>query len=116
MRQLIALVCLLLGACASTGRITEQSEESATTWRTVAVASVGADLATTLIGQDSGAREQNPMLGQQPQRIVAVNLAILGAVWWLSRDLPPHQQATVWKWFAAFHLGAAVWNVGQVRR
>jgi len=116
MRKLIALLCLLAGACASTGQGHRPAGESVTTWRAIAVASAAADLATTLIGQRSGAREQNPVLGQQPQRIVAVNLAILGAVWWFSRDLLPEQQARIWKWVAVVHLGAAMWNTSQLKR
>jgi hypothetical protein len=72
-------------------------------------------MATTLIAQRSGAREQNPVLGQQPQGIVAVNAAILGAVWWLSRDLPLEQQTRLWKWVAALHCGAALWNGSQLK-
>src|SRR3972149_3777522 len=86
-----------------TGQITslrqpaEHRREAAASWRTVAVVSAAADLATTFIGQRSGAREQNPLLGQQPQRIVAGNAVILGAVWWLSRDLTPGQQRRIWE-------------------
>jgi len=116
MRKLIAVLCLLMGACASTGQYSGEAAGKVTTWRAVAVASVGVDVATTLIAQRSGAREQNPVLGQQPQRIIALNAAILGAVWWLSRDLPPEQQTRIWKWVAAFHLGAAVWNGSQLKR
>ena len=116
MRKLIAVLCLLMGACASTGQYSGEGSEKVTTWRTVAIATAGADVATTLIAQHSGAREQNPILGQQPQRIVAVNAAILGAVWWFSRDLPPQQQTQIWRWVAAFHLGAALWNGIQLKR
>ena len=115
-RHLVLLLAVLCAACASTGQYSGEAAGKVTTWRAVAVASVGVDVATTLIAQRSGAREQNPVLGQQPQRIVAVNAAILGAVWWLSRDLPPDQQARFWKWVAALHLGAAVWNGSQLKR
>ena len=115
-RHLALLLAVLCAACASTSQTTEQRHESVATWRVVAVASAGADMATSLIGQRSGAREQNPLLGQRPQRIVAINAAILGAVWWLSRDLSPQQQARIWKWVAALHLGAAFWNGSQLRR
>ena len=115
-RQLTFLLAVLCAACASSGPYTGEAAGKVTTWRAVAVASVGVDVATTLIAQRSGAREQNPVLGQQPQRIVAVNAAILGAIWWLSRDLPPEQQTRIWKWVAAFHLGAAVWNGSQLKR
>ena len=116
MKKLIALLCLLLGACASIGRGDEDARARVTSWRTVAVASVGLDVATTLIAQRSGAREQNALLGQQPQRIVAVNAAILGALWWFSRDLPPGQQTRIWKWVAALHFGTALWNGTQLKR
>jgi hypothetical protein len=115
-RHLVLLLAVLCAACASTGQYSGEAAGKVTTWRAVAVASVGVDVATTLIAQRSGAREQNPVLGQQPQRIVAVNAAILGAIWWLSRDLPPEQQTRIWKWVAAFHLGAAVWNGSQLKR
>lgn len=85
------------------------------TWRAVAFSSAAVDVATTVIGQRSAAREQNSLLGQQPVRIAALNAAILGAVWWFSRDLPPTQQARIWKYIAAFHLGAAVWNGNQLK-
>ena len=114
--KLVLLPAILAMACASTGRYSGDAAEKVTTWRTVAVASVGLDVATTLIAQRSGAREQNALLGQQPQRIVAVNAAILGAIWWLSRDLPPDQQARIWKGVAALHLGAALWNGSQFKR
>lgn len=97
MREFIAAFCLLLGACASTGQQLGGATERATTWRTVAFASAGVDVLTTFIGQQSGAREQNAVLGQQPTRIVAINAAVLGAVWWLSRDLEPGEQVTLWK-------------------
>jgi hypothetical protein len=105
-----------MGACASTGQPIREEQQRAAAWRTVAVASAGADLATTFIGQRSGAREQNALLGQRPQRIVAINAAILGAVWWFSRDLPPEQQTRIWKWVAALHLGAALSNGMQLKR
>ena len=114
-RDLVLLLTVLCAACASIGRGDEDARARVTSWRTVAVASVGLDVATTLIAQRSGAREQNALLGQQPQRIVAINAAILGAVWWLSRDLPPEQQMRIWKMIAALHLGAAFWNGTQVR-
>src|SRR3972149_3506435 len=100
-RHLALLLAVLCAACASSSQTAEQRRETAASWRTVAVVSAAADLATTFIGQRSGAREQNPLLGQQPQRIVAVNAVILGAVWWLSRDLPPEQQTRVWEGGAA---------------
>jgi len=115
-RQLVLLLAVLCAACASTARYSNEATGKVTTWRTVAIASAGIDVATTLIAQRSGAQEQNPLLGQQPQRIVAVNAAILGAIWWLSRDLPPEQQARIWKWVAALHLGAAFWNGTQLKR
>jgi len=115
-RHLVLLFAVLCAACASTGRGDEDARAGVTTWRAVAVAGAGADVATTLFGQHSGAREQNPILGQQPQRILAVNAAILGAVWWLSRDLPPERQTRIWKWVAALHCGAALWNVSQIHR
>ena len=114
-RQFLLLLAVLCAACASTERTTAQSRESAASWRTVAVASAGADLATTFIGQRSGGREQNPLLGQRPDRIVAFNAAILGVVWWFSRDLSPDQQTRIWKVVAALHLGAAFLNGTQLR-
>ena len=115
-RHLLLLLTVLCAACASTGRPERSAAERPVTWRTVALASAGADLATTFIGQRSGGREQNPLLGQRPDRILAVNAAVLGAVWWFSRDLPPDQQARIWKWVAALHLGAAVWNIVELRK
>jgi len=114
-RQLVFLLAVLCAACASTGRYSGEAAGKVMTWRTVAVATAAIDVATTFIGQRSGAREQNPLLGQQPQRILAINAAILGAVWWLARDLPPEQQARIWKMIAALHLGAAFWNGAQLR-
>jgi len=116
MRQLIALLCLLMGACASTGRYTGEAAGKVTAWRTVALASASLDVATTLIAQRSGAREQNPVLSQQPQRIIAISVALLSAIWWLSRDLPPDQKARIWKWVAALHCSAALWNGSQLKR
>jgi hypothetical protein len=116
MREFITALCLVLGACASSGQGNQGTPEKVTAWRTLAIASAGADVGTTLIGQRSGAREQNQLLGQQPQQIVAVNAVILSAVWWLSHDLPAEQQVRVWKWVAALHLGAALWNGSQLKR
>jgi len=116
MRRFIGVLCLLLGACTSISQTTEQRRENITTWRVVAVASAGVDVVTTFIGQRSGVREQNPLLGQRSERIIAVNAAILGAVWWFSRDLPPDQQARMWKVIAALHLGAAIWNGSELRK
>jgi len=113
-RELLLLLTVLCAACASTGQPQKSAVERPARWRTVALASAGADLATTFIGQRSGGREQNPLLGQRPERIIAVNAAILGAVWWFSRDLPPEQQARIWKWVAGLHLAAAVWNGSQL--
>jgi len=115
-RHLVFLLAVLCAACASTGQPERSARERPAAWRAVALATAGADLAITFIGQRSGGREQNALLGQQPQRIVAVNAAILGAIWWLSRDLPPDQQARIWKGVAALHLGAALWNGSQFKR
>ena len=115
-RHLVFLLAVLCAACASTGQYSGEAAGKVMTWRTVAVATAAIDVATTFIGQRSGAREQNPLLGQQPQRILAINAAILGAVWWLARDLPPEQQTRIWKWVAAVHFGAALWNGSQVKR
>jgi hypothetical protein len=61
-----------------------------------------------------GAREQNPfMASAPPARIVAIEAAILAGIWLLSRDLEPEQQAKVWKWVTALHLGAVAWNLTQ---
>lgn len=115
-RQLVLLLAVLCAACVSTGQQSGDVREKVVTWRAVAFASAAVDLATTFAGQRSGARERNALLGQQPVRIAAISTVILGVVWWLSRDLPVEQQTRIWKWVAAAHLGAAVWNGGQLRR
>ena len=115
-QQLLFLLAVLCAACASTGQQERSAPERPAAWRTVALASAGADVVTTFIGQRSGGREQNPLLGQRPDRIVAFNAAILGVVWWFSRDLSPDQQARIWKVVAALHVGAAVWNVVELRK
>jgi hypothetical protein len=122
MRQLITVLCLLLGACASTVQCPDEARLDAARparapfWRGFAVTATALDLGATLAGMRAGAQEQNPVLGQRPARIVAVNAAILGAVWWFSRDLPPERQARIWKWVGALHLGAALWNWNQVKQ
>jgi hypothetical protein len=102
------LVLLLLAGCASTN------------WRAVAVGTTALDTAVTINMINHGAREQNPfMASAPPARIVAIEAAILAGIWLLSMDFEPEQQARVWKWVAALHLGATtynVYNVTQVKR
>jgi hypothetical protein len=112
----LALLTTLCVGCATTGVVRGEREPKVAAWRAAAFTAAGLDLATTFAGQQSGAREQNPALGQQPQRIALASAAILGAVWLLSRDLKPAQQVRLWKWVAALHLGAASWNASQFRR
>jgi hypothetical protein len=99
MRRLLAL--LLLAGCASTN------------WRAVAVGATALDTATTIVAINAGAVERNPVLTSSPGRIVAIQAAILAGIWLLSRDLEPEQQAKVWKWVTALHLGAVAWNLTQ---
>jgi len=99
------LVLLLLAGCASTN------------WRAVAVGTTALDTAVTVAlvqsNEKQSYREVNPILTSDPKRIVAIQAAILAAVWWLSRDLPPEQQVKVWKWMAALHVGAVVYNLTE---
>jgi len=106
MRRLLAL--LLLAGCASTN------------WRGVAVGATALDTAVTVAlvqsNERQSFREVNPILTSDPKRIVAIQAAILAAVWLLSRDLEPAQRVKLWKWVAALHLGAVAYNVTQGKR
>lgn len=97
---LCALVIFLLG-CASTG------------WRGAAIGMAAVDTASTLSALHHGAQERNPVLTSSVKRIVLIQAAVVTAVWLLSKGLEPKQQAVVWEYLAAFHLGATAWNLGQ---
>ncbi len=106
MRRLLAL--LLLVGCSSTG------------WRGMAVGAAAVDTTITVAlvqsNEKQSFREVNPILTSDPKRIVAIQAAILAAVWILSMDLEPAQQVKLWRWVAALHLGAAAYNVTQGKR
>jgi hypothetical protein len=112
----LALLTTLCVGCATTGVVKSEPEQKAVVWRAFAFGAVALDLATTFTGQRSGAEEQNPALGQQPQRIALVSAAVLAGIWLFSRDMEPRQQATIWKWVAVLHLGAASWNASQLKK
>lgn len=103
MKHLLAL--LLLAGCASTN------------WRGVAFGTVALDTAVTVAlvqsNEEQSYREVNPILTSDPKRIVTIQVAILTTVWLLSRNLEPEQQVKLWKWVAALHLGAVVYNLSE---
>jgi hypothetical protein len=104
------LAILLLVGCAST-------RNNASAWRSAALATVAADVAITSAALNRGqANEKNPALGQQPGRILAINVAVLGACWWLSKDWSPQQQAKLWRWLTIIRVPAVAWNVQEARK
>ena len=114
----ILLVLFVCFGCATVdkGATTSQKVEPVSTWRAVAFSAAALDLGTTFAGQRSGAREQNPILGQGRGRILALNVVLLSVVWLASRELEPEEQVKLWRWVAALHLGAAAWNVHELKR
>jgi predicted small secreted protein len=78
--------------------------------RRIAIGATAADSAVTVLAVNRGAREVNPALGQRSGQILAINAAILAAVWYLSRDLSQEQQLKLWRWMAVIRLGAVVWD------
>lgn len=84
--------------------------------RNVALVATAADVATTIKGVNSGYVESNPVYGSRndTRRILVVNLAITGAIWWLTKDMDIKTQRTVWRWVAGFRIGATCWNTAQI--
>lgn len=109
MKRLMALslVCALLGGCAT----------ASSKWEVAAVGAAVADLASTQAALAKGGfREANPMYGSDrpsAERMLAINAAVYGGVWALTRDLDPVQKQRMWRAVAVLRLLAAGWNMSQ---
>jgi hypothetical protein len=109
MKKLIALslVCALSGGCAT----------ASSKWEVAAMGAAVADLASTQAALSKGGfREANPMYGSgQPsaEKMLAINAAVYGGVWALTRTLDPVQKQRMWRTVAVLRLLAAGWNVSQ---
>ena len=90
---------------------------SCASWRGAAIATTATDIASTQYGLDNGCSEGNPLYGNSPSmgKMLVINAAVIGTVWYLTKDWPEKEQQKVWKWFTLFRGAATIWNINQAR-
>lgn len=99
MTILTGVVLILVSGCAYTGS------------KTATVFCQAADTYTTVRALDLGAKEANPLLGQDPERIVAIKAGITGFLLWKHDEIGPKANTFI----NALTCGAAAHNLGVIR-
>lgn len=105
--KLAALLVILVfaGGCATSG----------SRWEIAALGAALADIGSTGGGLANGAREANPIYGDDPsaEKMLAVNLAVYGGVWSLTRNHDEVRQQRMWRTVTIVRLLVTGWNLSQ---
>lgn len=105
--KLAALLVLLVftGGCASSG----------SRWEIAALGAALADIGSTGGGLANGAREANPIYGENPsaEKMLAVNLGVYAGVWSMTRNRDEVIQQRMWRNVTIVRLLVTGWNLSQ---